>query len=444
MAPGRRLLRNQILFYNDAFSKASSDELYRRFGEGLESRCNETKDIGYDWIEKPDLYYFLREIMFQANIDAFFGPSMRSLNPEMDKYFGQYEDHAGFLASPKPRWLRPEAERARDRCLAVLMGWRCNAERESENLRVDEDAVWDSTWGSYAIRRRNKLLDGTDGLFDDVRNRASLDLAFVFAYVYYLSHSHLYHKFLLTIHHHSLTSNVIPATFWYLFSVLATPNLLSRTRHEISKEMPQSSVFLASRATKLTSSSLLQAIYAETLRLNVITLITRTVKKETKVGPYLLRKGQNIMVSTHIEHLNPQWDVTTDDQLHRSTEFYPDRFLTIPERNPKSKPPIPMAYIPEIEQEHLRDEYEAVFSLDGRQGQFLPFGIGEHMCPGRHFAKHQMIVTFAALVSRFDIELLTPEGWKPESDLSRYGFGTQGPKQKVEFRIRRRTVGGED
>ncbi|KAF2000493.1 hypothetical protein P154DRAFT_575855 [Amniculicola lignicola CBS 123094] len=107
------------------------------------------------------------------------------------------------------------------------------------------------------------------------------------------------------------------------------------------------------------------------------------------------------------------------DGAHPATRFWPGRYL-VPSTVPFSDGP------------------QLNFSLDGRSGQWLPFGLGEHMCPGRHFAKQEMILDFAILITMFDFELLTPDGWKPGDEAKRYGFGTQTPDAKTPFRIKRR------
>ena len=60
------------------------------------------------------------------------------------------------------------------------------------------------------------------------------------------------------------------------------------------------------------------------------------------------------------------------------------------------------------------------------------------MCPGRHFAKEEMIGAFAVLTGMFDIELLVEEGWEPEADPSRFMLGALPIKGKVPFKTRRR------
>lgn len=203
----------------------------------------------------------------------------------------------------------------------------------------------------------------------------------------------------------SLASNVLFASFWYLVHILDTPGLLERARAEIDR----SSML---NIAELTSNSLLQSIHAETLRLHVAILLTRTVKKDHYAGSWLLPKGQNITVSSDVEHFHSQWD----HPEHPATEFWAERFL---------------------------DE-DGKYTLEGRTGQWIPFGLGEHLCPGRHFAKQEMIINFAVLTNMFDIELTVKgkdgEGWKPQQTYERYGFGTQRPKENVGCKIRERNA----
>ena len=78
------------------------------------------------------------------------------------------------------------------------------------------------------------------------------------------------------------------------------------------------------------------------------------------------------------------------------------------------------------------------FSTKGLGGGWTPYGGGPAMCPGRHFAKNEMIGGLAVVLTLFDIELDVPEGFKPRQELSFYGQGGLPIKDKVLFRIRRR------
>ena len=159
------------------------------------------------------------------------------------------------------------------------------------------------------------------------------------------------------------------------------------------------------------NNPLFQSVYAEVLRLHTASMLTRTVKKTHELDSWTLKRDQTVVVSSHVEHRSAYWNtVDSSERNHPPEEFWAERFLTP----------------------------EGGFSLDGKQGKYMPYGMGEHMCPGRHFAKYEMLLTFAVLVDRFDIKILSPKGWRPDNDLSRYGFGAVHPKQKVEARIRMR------
>lgn len=210
------------------------------------------------------------------------------------------------------------------------------------------------------------------------------------------------------------TSNVIPATFWFLFEILATENLLGRARNELQGTRTDAGIF---DPTKVINAPLLQSVYAEVLRLHVASLVTRSVKQTHSLDNWVLPKDQYIIVASHVEHRDSYWNaVDASNKHHPPSEFWAERFL-------------------------VSEEGTSKFSLEGKQGRWMPYGMGEHMCPGRHFVKYEMMLSFAVLVSVFDIELLSPGGWRPDDNLARYGFGAQPPKQKVKFRIRRRSDG---
>ncbi|KAF2832685.1 hypothetical protein CC86DRAFT_92902 [Ophiobolus disseminans] len=162
--------------------------------------------------------------------------------------------------------MKPNARKSRDNCIEAMKLWRQHAVEHMDSS-VKDDAAWDPEWGLGAIKRRNKLVDATEGLFEE-EGRASIDLALIW----------------------SLNSNVIPASFWYLTEVLASKDIFERIQNEIEHECGPG---IASSGEMLDpvrqiNNALLQAVYAETLRLHVATLITRTVKKGQTVRSWLL------------------------------------------------------------------------------------------------------------------------------------------------------------
>jgi cytochrome P450 len=59
------------------------------------------------------------------------------------------------------------------------------------------------------------------------------------------------------------------------------------------------------------------------------------------------------------------------------------------------------------------------------------------MCPGRHFAKRELIVAMAIFLTEFDIELKPRDGWI-QNDKSYFMFGVMHPMGPIPARIRRR------
>ncbi|KAF5861183.1 hypothetical protein ETB97_000496 [Aspergillus alliaceus] len=44
--------------------------------------------------------------------------------------------------------------------------------------------------------------------------------------------------------------------------------------------------------------------------------------------------------------------------------------------------------------------------MAGKTSSFFPFGGGPSICPGRVFAKQEILMTIAALVTRFEIDMI--------------------------------------
>lgn len=73
----------------------------------------------------------------------------------------------------------------------------------------------------------------------------------------------------------------------------------------------------------------------------------------------------------------------------------------------------------------------------GMADAWIPYGVGERTCPGRFFAKREIILFCAEIVSEFDLELLaTEKHFKANSRF--YGLGTQRSLNEIPFRLRRR------
>lgn len=176
--PDQRIIRNQVVFFSDAFSKTSMDEIVPRFVENLQRNCSNL-NMGDEWVEMSDLFTFVRDIVFPSGVESFFGKSMLELNPNLQGDFWGFDENIPSLAAGLPAWLTPRATKYQKRCLASMKRWRQEAMRE-EGPVSSGDSPWDLAWGLGALRRRNAVLEATEGLFDEDA-RASMDLATLWA-----------------------------------------------------------------------------------------------------------------------------------------------------------------------------------------------------------------------------------------------------------------------
>lgn len=143
------------------------------------------------------------------------------------------------------------------------------------------------------------------------------------------------------------------------------------------------------------------------------------------------------------------WNTGSAKDCHPLAEFWADRFLVYPGNgasgplNPSFRPQ-PAPCCPDqadaATQETTTPKQEEqgedpIFTTEGLAGTWVSFGGGHRMCPGRHFAKVEMIVTFAMMCTMFDIELI---GGLPAPNMKEVGWGTLPISGKTPCRIRRR------
>lgn len=112
-----------------------------------------------------------------------------------------------------------------------------------------------------------------------------------------------------------------------------------------------------------TDPDVAQRVVLEALRLFPPTwLLVRTATRPVEVGGYSFAAGHHFMISPYVQHRDTE-------AFPDPTAFRPDRWLR-PPRDP---------------------------------GQFLPFGAGVHVCPGRHLATRVLIAIAQGVTTRYRI-----------------------------------------
>lgn len=220
--------------------------------------------------------------------------------------------------------------------------------------------------------------------------------------------------------------------------IIQRPKLLAQIREIISPHISWDSSTppqMKADITNLCNEPLLQSIYAEVLRLHSGSVINRIPNcPDLTIGGWNLPQDQPVIASTYNVGRDPTiWNQGTDENPHSVEEFWAERFLIYPD-DPHSGPVLKSTTKHESEG---NKEQGPRFSLDGTAGSWIPFGGGTRMCPGKHFAKADMIVTTAMFLTAFEIELLTDEGCIAP-DLKYFMFGVMHPEGKIRARIRRR------
>jgi cytochrome P450 len=316
-----------------------------------------------------------------------------------------------------PAWLTPQAHRMRTKMVQSIARWEKHAQ---EHCDVDElgDVDWEPYYGSRFIRERQTLLTRR-GIMDETA-RAAENFAFMWA----------------------ANSNSAPAASWFLFEILQDPELMSQIKTQLSaakteatKAVKEEQVQpIAIDAASLLADPLLQSVYAETLRLRVAVLVVReAARSDFSFCGWNIKKNEVLTVSTRTEAMDENiWSTGTAREPRPLQEFWARRFIV----DPADQSSGPLKTQKRVKKDSSGDAAgEPYYSMDGLSGSWIPYGGGRSLCPGRHFAKREMLITTAAFLSVFEIELTGSE--QPKVDMGHFGFGTMPPAHKVPCRIRR-------
>ena len=154
-------------------------------------------------------------------------------------------------------------------------------------------------------------------------------------------------------------------------------------------------------------------------------------------------------MSSDPAHLDPEIWNSTDGQ-HPPAAFWPERFLVRKDadkgavtRNTTLLHNAEDNLAPQVGTESSSPPKSDTdtktpreFTLNGRNGSWIPYGGGSRACPGRHFAKQEILITVAMLLADFDIEILGDENALGIQS-GRFGLGAKVPVGKVPVRIKR-------
>jgi cytochrome P450 len=229
--------------------------------------------------------------------------------------------------------------------------------------------------------------------------------------------------------------NSVTAASWTIFQICRDPELIASVRAEVDAcSLKAADGRIRFDIDRLLRLPVLQAVYAETLRLRMHFYIIRMSDNvDLDIRDWAIPRRKVIVTPTTVAHMDSKAWSTGSKNEHPLDQFWIGRFLKYPSSQSSHN------------NTQLHDSSASsspIFSTKDLEGSWIPYGGGPRQCPGRHFAKRQILLTTALMVSLFDCEILE-DGLKVQEDFTLKGFGSgvSHPVGKVPMRIRRRDRG---
>ncbi|KAK1758041.1 cytochrome P450 [Echria macrotheca] len=349
-----------------------------------------------------NLQGFMRTKMAGAAIRAMAGNKFldRVGEDEVLQAFWDYDSVTMRLMYSLPKWMDPKPWQILDRIHQIAIDW---AQKDMDPvLEGKEEAAegWDPRVGLKFLREYQRW-GKENGL--DVKTRAGYFVGLLLG----------------------LNGNSIPIATWALFELVQDPELLEAVRNEAETAFDtDSSGQRTLDVPRMLTLPLLQSVYVETLRLHVSVNVTREVVGDVTLGGYKLPKHALIQAPTWLAHSNEKvWSA----EGHPASEFWAYRHVRYSNTDSDGKG-------------------KAEFVMSAGPNDFFPYGGGISMCPGRHFAKQEIMAALAIMVTTFDIEMIewvTMDGKSksdrpPRDDLTHSGSAALPPDRDMKVRWRRR------
>ncbi|KAI8262806.1 Cholesterol 7-alpha-monooxygenase [Colletotrichum sp. SAR11_239] len=365
------------------------------FGEKLGKQpLNEWKEVC--------LFQFLKKDMAEAAIMTLAGRRLIDKYPEFVDAMWEYDKVAMKLMYGLPTWMNPGPRKAQKKALDMMEAFLQDAWDTFDWDGMEAAADWEPTFGSRLQREHAKFWK--ERKFS-MKSRAAQHLGIQSGF----------------------NVNSIPQTAWVVMELAKNPSLWRAVKEEVQGAIVPDPVTSkpAIDVTKLLALPLLQSVYAETLRLHVSINVTREVMEPLEWDGYVLPKGSLVQAPTQIGLQDESvWGV----EGHPASIFWAERHIKYVNK--------------EDELGNVKMAME--FSMAGRPSDYFPYGGGVSMCPGRFFAKQEIMLVAAMIVSSFEIEFIewvTFDGDSSdrpaEDEKSAIGSGAVSPDRDMKVRWRR-------
>lgn len=170
--PGRRFNFMERQATKDFTRPASHAAFVEKFEANLYEWVEKCA-IDDDWINYPDLYLFIRTILFRATTDAFYGPHLLTTSSHLEEDIWKFDANVPFLAKGLPGIFNWPARRIRASCTKAFRRWRASLNEKAEQL-----PEWNEKSGLKTTTLRKEVFEQFEE-WDDTSSAAS-DLAVLF------------------------------------------------------------------------------------------------------------------------------------------------------------------------------------------------------------------------------------------------------------------------
>ncbi|KAF4954447.1 hypothetical protein FGADI_5225 [Fusarium gaditjirri] len=209
----------------------------------------------------------------------------------------------------------------------------------------------------------------------------------------------------------AIVGNTIPTTFWLLISIFSRPDLLREIRSELEATLEDSSSVTISLDynTIRENCPVFMSTYEEVLRMTSGIATVRYTNEDTLIQDrWLLKKGAQVQMPTAFIHADPTtWGADADVFDH--TRFLKSKVLT---KEQKAR----------------------------RAAAFRPFGGGNTLCPGRHFASYKVLTFAGTVLLGFDMAPTTKTFNVPQMDRSKLPLTSLKPVGDIKVNMSRRSA----
>ncbi|KAF5001554.1 hypothetical protein FDECE_10902 [Fusarium decemcellulare] len=296
---------------------------------------------------------FMKHHMFRASTIALAGRGVFDVDPKFAEVFWDYDEDFMSLLYGLPKFLCRKGWNARDKCLETVRSYLERGWQQLDWVACEEtDPYWEPNFGSKLVRQREVAMEkygiGLDG-------RASFQMGLIW----------------------SINSNAIPMTSWIIIEILRRPGIFQKIKQEVATVANKDS--LEKRhidIAALKKLPLLNSVYLECLRLRSSVFVVRKLRTSIELDGYTLKEGNLVLAPSYLAHSDPSvWSMP----FHPPGEFWPERFIKPANGN-------------------------APGGISA--GKFFPYGGGTAMCPGRNYAKQEILSAVVLFFAQFDVEPL--------------------------------------